>query len=270
MAIRLYWWHEKRASGDENYGDLMAQYLVEKIAKKKVIAIKHPAKGLHKYFYKHYVTIGSIISAATTRSIVWGSGIIKKNENIREATFAAVRGPKTRQRILDLGYTCPEVYGDPAILLPKYFNPTEDKVYELGIIPHYVDYQNVKASLEDDARIKVINLLTKSVEDVTREILQCKTIISSSLHGVIVPQTYGIPALWVKFSEKLSGDNIKFYDYYESVGIDFNAEQFIDNKALSFDNLVGLLHSNKSLLLPDKEILDSRRAELLKHCPFAS
>jgi hypothetical protein len=77
MAIRLYWWHEKRASGDENYGDLLSQYLVEKISKKRVVAIKHPSKGWHKHFFKHYLTIGSIISAATHKSIVWGSGIIK-------------------------------------------------------------------------------------------------------------------------------------------------------------------------------------------------
>jgi hypothetical protein len=269
MAIRLYWWHEKRASGDENYGDLLSQFLVEKISKQKVIAIKHPAKGLHKYFFKHYVTIGSIISSATKNSIVWGSGIIKKNENIRDAKFIAVRGPQTRKRILDLGFSCPEVYGDPAILLPDYYSNSKiQKEYEIGIIPHYVDFKTVNEVLKNDKRIKVIDLLTKDAHSVTDQILQCKTIISSSLHGIIIPQSYRIPALWIKFSNKLSGDNIKFYDYFESMNIDFKNEYFIEPKNLSFDLLKQKLEKNESVLLQNKEILEFRKKYLLKSCPF--
>ena len=151
--IRLYWWHENRENGLENYGDLLSKYLVEAISGKKVISIKHPLKGIHKYFFKNYVCIGSIISSASKQSIVWGSGIIKKNDNIREATFAAVRGPKTRSRILELGYDCPEVYGDPAILLPNYYNPKVEKKYKIGIIPHYVDYKQVKKAIANEERL---------------------------------------------------------------------------------------------------------------------
>lgn len=269
MAIRLYWWHENRSSGLENYGDVLSQYLVEKISKQKVIAIKHPAKGWHKYFFKHYVTIGSIISAVTKNSIVWGSGIIKKTETIRDAKFTAVRGPHTRQRILDLGYQCPEVYGDPAILLPDFYSPKITQQYEIGIIPHYVDYEAVKDALKNEKRIKVINLLTHSIEKTTNEILECKHIISSSLHGVIISQAYGIPALWIKFSNKLSGDNIKFYDYYESLNIDFNAEDFVEPNNLSYDLLAEKLEQNKEVLLPESDILQHRKTELLKNCPFA-
>lgn len=268
MAIKLYWWHEKRASGEENYGDLLSQYLVEKISREKVVAIKHPSKGLHKYFYNHYLTIGSIISSATKKSIVWGSGIIKKDDNIREAKFIAVRGPKTRDRILEQGFNCPEVYGDPAILLPNYYNPEVKKKYSIGVVPHYVDYKAIKEALSEDKNIKVINLLTQSVEDTTKEILECNHIISSSLHGVIVSQAYKIPALWVKFSEKLSGDNIKFYDYYESMNIDFDAEQLLSGKEIGSDVLQELLKKHKDVLLPKESILELRKKELLKHCPF--
>ncbi len=270
MAIRLYWWHEKRASGDENYGDLLSQFLVEKISKQKVIAIKHPAKGLHKYFFKHYITIGSIISSATKRSIVWGSGIIKKDDKIRDAKFTAVRGPQTRKRILDMGFSCPEVYGDPAILLPEYYKKEIEKTFEIGLIPHYVDYQAVNEALKDDKRVKVINLLTTDIEKTTDEILECKQIISSSLHGVIVSQSYRIPSLWIKFSNKLSGDNIKFYDYFESMNIEFKGEDFIEPKNLNFNLLKQKLEKNKSVLLLDESILELRKKELLKNCPFAT
>ena len=223
---------------------------------------------MHKYFFKHYVTIGSIISSATKKSIVWGSGIIKADDNISDAKFTAVRGPKTRQRILDLGFSCPEIYGDPAILLPNYYNPTVEKKYNIGIIPHYVDYESIKASLKDEKRIKVINLLTKSVEDTTNEILECKHIISSSLHGVIVSQAYRIPSLWIKFSSKLSGDNIKFYDYYESMRINFNAESLLEPEKLTYNLLKNNLTETKSVLLQEEYVLKERQDLLLKSCPF--
>ena len=268
MAIRLYWWHEKRASGLENYGDLLSKYILERISRQKVICIEHPNKGLHKYFFKHYVSIGSIISSVNKNSIVWGSGIIKKNDNIRDAKFLAVRGPKTRQRILEMGYNCPEVYGDPAILLPNFYKPLVKKKYTIGVIPHYIDYKEVCEVFKNDSRTKVINLLTNSVEKTTRHILECEQIISSSLHGVIVPQGYGIPSLWVKFSNKLSGDNIKFYDYFESTNINFKSENRIEPSDLCYEKLKQLLNDNKKVLLPNPIILELRKKQLLNSCPF--
>ncbi len=45
--------------------------------------------------------------------------------------------------------------------------------------------------------------------------------ISTSLHGIIVSQAHNIPSLWYRILEKpLTGDSIKFYDYFSSVGID--------------------------------------------------
>ena len=269
MAIRLYWWHEKRLSKLENYGDLLSQYLAEKISNQKVIAIEHPSKGFQKYLYKHYITIGSIISSATKKSIIWGSGIIKKNDNIRRAKFLAVRGPRTRQRILDLGLDCPEVYGDPGILLPDFYeNKLIKKKFKIGVIPHYIDFIKVNEKLKNDKRIKVINLLTDNIEKTTDEILECQNIISSSLHGLIIPQTYRIPSLWVKFSNNLSGDNIKFYDYFESMDINFFTENFMNIEDLKFELLFKKLEENKSILLQEKAILDHRKMLLLKNCPF--
>ncbi|CAH8295308.1 polysaccharide pyruvyl transferase [Mariniflexile fucanivorans] len=268
MGIRLYWWREKRKNGLENYGDLLSKYLVEKISNKKVISIKHPLKGFHKYFFKHYICIGSIISSASKKSIVWGSGIIKKNDNIRNAKFLAVRGPETRAKILEKGFECAEVYGDPAILLPDYYSPKIKKIYELGIVPHYVDYDRVVEVFSNEKNIKIINLLTTDIEKTTDEILECEKIISSSLHGLILPHAYGIPAIWIKFSDKLSGDNIKFYDYYKSMDIDFNAESLIDLTNTSFQNLNRLFEVNKLFLLPKESILNSRKKALINSCPF--
>lgn len=266
--VFLYWWQMKRKDGRENYGDLLSKFLAGKISGKKVYTVKHPSKRLFKHVFKHYLSIGSIITSANKNSVVWGSGIIKANENVRKATFLAVRGPKTRERLLQLGYDVPEVYGDPAILLPRFLSPIVEKKYNLGVIPHYVDYPQVKEALKNNPNVKVIDFLTHNIEKTTEEILECRQIISSSLHGLIVSQSYGIPALWVRFSNKLSGDNIKFYDYFESVGINYQEEYALTAEVVSEEKLASLFAATPNTLLPEPQMLALRQEQLLKSCPF--
>ena len=162
--------------------------------------------------------VGSILYASSKNAIVWGAGIISRYQNIKKPkSVLAVRGPLTRARFLELGYECPEIYGDPALLLPRFYKPKSDKKYELGIIPHYIDYSFVQRKIENvNNNVLVINLFYP-VEKVIDEICSCKRIISSSLHGVITSHAYEIPSIWVKFSNKLAGDDSKFIDYFLSV-----------------------------------------------------
>ncbi len=54
----------------------------------------------------------------------------------------AVRGPLTRQFLMDMGIDCPKIYGDPALLLPKLFpefKKSENPTKEYIIIPHHSD-----------------------------------------------------------------------------------------------------------------------------------
>ena len=220
--IKLFYWSsvifEKRA--EENYGDLLSKYIVEKLSGKEVRYYNAP-KSRKKWFKSEFLmAIGSIMSYATDKAKVWGSGIISKQDQFGPATFYAVRGPKSRERVLELGYACPEVYGDPALLLPSFYKPERIITHDLGIIPHYVDYPTVKAAYAAYPEIKVIDLLGSDVEGITNEILSCGRTISSSLHGLIVSHAYGVPSVWVKYSDKLTGDNVKFEDYLLSVGLE--------------------------------------------------
>jgi pyruvyltransferase len=265
--IRLFWWNEKyfHHKSQENYGDLLGKYLVEKIADKKVVFSIPKKFSLLDFFHPIYVTVGSILAHVNHKCVVWGSGIIQKDAMIKKAKFLAVRGPQTRKRLLVLGYQVPEVYGDPALLMPWYFNPKVEKKYAFGIIPHYKDYSMVKTWFSGSDSIHVIDLMTNDVESKTIEILQCEKVISSSLHGVIVAHAYGIPAVWQKFSDNLFGDDIKYQDYMESVEIPYYQPEVVSGvlKRYDLESLFGTYTS-----LPSTQQLDFLRKGLMQVCPF--
>jgi len=265
--IHLFWWSSVKLERkhQENFGDILSKYLVEKISGKQVVW-KDPSRGKWNPFRKKiYTTTGSILKHVSKDCIVWGSGIISKNDEVEEAEFLAVRGPETYNHLIDKGYKANKVFGDPAIVLPMFYKPKENKKYSFGIIPHYVDYEMISKWYSENSEIKVIDLLNDNVEEVIDEIVSCKQIISSSLHGVIVSHTYNIPAVWVQFSKKLSGDNIKFVDYFKSINLQPYSADFID-KPIDSEKFTNLIRNKPSL--PDEGIIDDLSIKLMEVCPF--
>ncbi len=265
--IPLFYWSEIKFifKKKENYGDLLSKYLVEKISGKQIQWVHPKKQAWYKWDKTNYVTIGSILHHASKESIVWGSGIIDKEQQIIKADYRAVRGPQTRKILLELGYECPEVYGDPALLLPRYYHPEVEKKYKLGVIPHYHDFTSISELYKNDPEILVIDLMTLDVEEVTREILSCKKTISSSLHGVIVSHAYEIPSIWVEFSNMIFGDGIKYRDYLESVEIPFYQAEFLDKK-MPLQEIELLFGLNPNL--PNEGIIEELCDILIKVCPF--
>ncbi|EGV44414.2 polysaccharide pyruvyl transferase family protein [Bizionia argentinensis JUB59] len=266
-TVRLFWWSEPHLMGktNENYGDLIGKYLVEKINKKSVVWT-HPKRWSFKdYFQPIYVTAGSIMAHVNSKCVVWGSGIIQKNQQVKKAKFLAVRGPQTRENLLAQGYNVTEVYGDPALLLPKYYNPDRVKIYKLGIVPHYADYEFVKSIYDDNLDVLIIDLMTTDIEATTDLFLKCERIISSSLHGIIVAHAYQIPAVWVAFSDKLFGDGIKFQDYFESV----NLVCYVPENVHNWSDLQHVIqHFETFPNLPEEDHIKFLQDGLLKVCPF--
>lgn len=264
--IRLFWFSEilLMKKNKENYGDLLGKYIVEKISKRKVTFVNPRHFNIKDYFVPKYYTIGSILANVRGNSIVWGSGIIQRDAVVQKAKYLAVRGPRTRERLLELGFECPAVYGDPALLLPRFYINVLPKKYKLGIIPHYVDYKQMH-ELYKDGDVKVIDLMTNDIEDVTKQILECEKILSTSLHGVIVPHAYNIPALWVKISDKVFGDDIKYQDYFESVDIPCYKIEFSKDK-LPLEDLNSLFE--RYPVLPDRQKIEIVSKKLMEVCPF--
>ncbi len=248
-------------SRKENYGDLLSKYIFEKISKQKV-KWHDPRKNKT---VAHYFGVGSILAFTNSKSVVWGSGIIDVNHSVANCSFKAVRGPQSRKRLIDLGFHCPPVYGDPALLMPLFFNPKIEVKYPLGIVPHFREFNYAKSLFKNVAGIKIIDLLTNDIEETTREILSCQKIITSSLHGLIVAHTYNIPAVWIKLSHQLHGDGIKFQDYLESVGLVNYKGAWVESLN-DLEKEVKKLELNNSL--PEARLLKTLRTGLMESCPF--
>lgn len=131
-----------------------------------------------------------------------------------DSTFnvCATRGPISRKLLGGAG-TGP--FCDPVWILPRFFNPQVEKKYELGIILHLSELDGrelsagplesvVRAHIPDSLKgsVKTINTLTAidaaSMGDKMTEILECKRIVSTSLHGLVIAESYNIPCIyWV-------------------------------------------------------------------------
>ena len=207
-----------------NLGDDINIALVESLSGKKTRLYN---SYLH-FSLTNYMVIGSIIeNFADKNSNIWGSGAIygdPQKLNVFPKKVLAVRGRLTRNILLQKGIDCPEVFGDPALLLPYIYKPCKKKKWDLGLIPHMYDYDSrfIQAYAENN-RVHIINLKNYTDwHDVIDEIVQCRYILSSSLHGLIISDTYEIPNMWIKISDRLLGGSFKFLDYFSGVGRNTN------------------------------------------------
>ncbi len=171
---------------------------------------------------RHLYAIGSILLGYQNATI-WGSGFgynqLQKpyfpldcvlHRLRHRVDIRAVRGPLTRQILLKMGYACPEVYGDPAILMPLIYQPQPPERKPYIVVPHYSTlprYEgqpNILGTYRQDFRVFLDRLCAADL------------VISASLHGIILAETYGIPA--VMLADTPSSDITKYKDWYLSTG----------------------------------------------------
>lgn len=204
--MRTAWWSRAPAPG--NLGDMLTPVVLE--------ALDVPVRWDPRRSAEIMAT-GSIIRFTQPHQTVWGSGAMRAGDRPSPgARYLAVRGPRTRAVVLRSGGTCPEVYGDPAMLLGECTTEHVGKVHDLGIVPHYVDHGSVRRAYPDE---RVIDVLRAEPMQVVREIRECRTVVSSSLHGIVVAHAFGIPAAWFRWSDGLDGDDTKFHDHADAVGV---------------------------------------------------
>lgn len=240
-----------------NFGDLMSPWLLEKMTSRKVIRADTTRP--------HYVMIGSIINKGTPQSIFWGTGTYgteAKREVDAEAQYTAVRGPLTRSKLgaaMGFGIDVPPVYGDPALLAPLYFYPKVKVTHEYGVVVRWKERSWAKAKYGPG--VKLIDFARGDIEEVIRDMLSCRRILSSSLHGLIVADAYGIPNAWLASGTPRGGE-FKFHDYFASVR-KLRTVQVFDPAAQEVT--ADLLRDSLEF---DGRLIDFNYRTLLDACPF--
>lgn len=194
-----------------NFGDALNQYMIEILSGKKCVFSNSDSDTL-----KH-VCIGSILNWDIHNAVIWGSGIANKNDYIPNKDIRLVRGHISKNQAIQCGNNCHDIpVGDPALILPLIYNPEVSITHDLAIFPHYVDIETAYQMFGDS--IKIIDPLMP-IETVIKEIKSCKQILSSSLHGLIVSDAYGVKTKWISITDRIGGDGTKYLDYYTSIGI---------------------------------------------------
>lgn len=236
----VYWW-DKRS----NFGDAVGPWLIERMTGLSPVNARNTNISNRPLF-----TVGSIIGQLTRDAAdIWGSGLIAPLEGARleklsglsDIKVHAVRGTATREELISkLGWSVPEVYGDPALLLPRFLTPEHGQPSEgkISVVPHYVHAKYFKSVTGKDLHVVDVK---QGLETVVSEIAASRICVSTSLHGVIVAQAYNVPWVWLRIHDhKLGGDQFKFDDFFSTLDADAVASSDVsgaDAGALDFGNL---------------------------------
>ncbi|MEP7764631.1 polysaccharide pyruvyl transferase family protein [Sanguibacter sp. 25GB23B1] len=204
----------------DNFGDLLGPYVVEKVVRthdgltpypvpRRLPPGRRPRTG-------HLLTIGSVMHFARTGDTVWGTGVNGKiHPDVYRFTtldVRAVRGLHTQRFLTERGIDVPDVYGDPALLLP-HLDPrvttwAADKRHTLAVIPNLnevADWQDHPAFVDPRG----------SLDTIIERLARSERVVSSSLHGLIISEALGIPVALVRSRAEPS---FKYDDYVSGTG----------------------------------------------------
>jgi hypothetical protein len=211
IAVGTYWWTEL-----PNWGDRLTPFLLERFAKIRAVHTDPTSSSL--------ISLGSIIEHMPPgwHGVVAGAGFIREDSPsvLGHANIQGVRGPLTARK---LSYRPDAVaIGDPGLLADELV-PLPEKEYDLGILPHVNDHElNQMHDWRGSWSVRYINPLDDPLS-VVKAIGSCRKLVTSSLHGLIVADAFGVPRRFEPNDAWLSnpheGGLFKFQDYHQSIGM---------------------------------------------------
>ncbi len=208
-CVELFYW--RPSNGSQNFGDHLSHVVVSTVLYRHERLLDEEVKNPRRL-----LAIGSILHFAKDGDVIWGSGVNGKvpesTHQFKNLDVRAVRGPLTKEFLSKRGIYVPEVYGDPALLLPLLFPSrfrTDQKRRELAVVPNLHDINLVR---HDESFISPLLPWYQVVD----AIVSSDRVVASSLHGLIIAEAFGIPATYLRLSETEA--LFKFEDYYQGTG----------------------------------------------------
>lgn len=222
---RRYWGKRKIYkmavfSGFSNFGDVMNLYIGRYVYDWCFIPVWHDADLYCIGSLLNYMCLNlqnkdnvTVVGAGMHRDLC-----VPQNKKTK-IKILALRGKTSFESVKKYNHLGEVVLGDPAILLRKMIkqNMLKEQKY-IGVIPHFYDRDSEYIKNITAENVKIINVGENPIQNI-REIMECKCVLSSSLHGLIFADALGIPSQWVLFSDKVIGKEMKFEDYYSVYGI---------------------------------------------------
>ncbi|WP_353827030.1 polysaccharide pyruvyl transferase family protein [Agromyces sp. SYSU T0242] len=203
LVVPTTWW-----DGHPNFGDDLTPWLLPEYGVAPVHRVARSAR---------LSGVGSILEFLPEEydGAVWGSGLMYGQPHpLPRAKVLAVRGHLTRDLI---GAPEDVALGDPGILVARR-SPRPRVRWDVALVPHGHHRQHEPFMSMADAsglRVHVVNVHQPAAR-VVREIAAADAVVTTSLHGLVTADAYGIPASWTMLEPPLSGGPFKFHDY-ESV-----------------------------------------------------
>lgn len=261
-----------------NMGDLLNKDIIEKMFSCNVqrtnylfAKISGIGSGLGNYTLEGPLwkkVLKRLSTVFFPNAYIWGTGFVnyKKNDEkiYKNLTFCAVRGELSKARVEKLlGKKLTIPTGDAGILASYLLNDVEiEKKYNVGIIAHYKEKNE---PIFKELLTKFDNSTFIDVQDtpynVTKKISECKVIISSSLHGLIIADSFNIPNVHIVVTNNLLGDGFKFDDYYSAYGL---KHEYIDMNKETIDSLEYVKNNYKIT----KKMVDDKKRSMIDSFPF--
>lgn len=197
--VRVWAWSKP---GIKNFGDELGPAILLRLGVRPV-RVYAPSNA-------DIVTCGSVMSYISGQEkIIWGTGDTKPHKiDASKFDIRAVRGTLTADQV----NASPRVpLGDPGILVGRLWGRPWKKRWRCGWVPHYV----ARKEDEPPGVDKVIDP-TGDVDAVIADMGRCATIVSSSLHGLIVAASMRIPTMRIS-DRRIIGGDYKYLDYLSAM-----------------------------------------------------
>lgn len=222
-VIKAYWWNDP-TKVSSNFGDALAPYLLKEFAgvtaewsplsKAKVVSIGSVLEHIPPTWGGYILGSGRLLQSGLSVA----GGYEGKKIRLTKAKIISLRGPLSARGLSG----CSKItYGDPGLLADELVGPQE-KLYDLGILPHWSDKELIPRfqAMNIKGEVKIIRP-TSNPLTVVRQIGQCRRLVTSSLHGIIVADAFGGIDRRLEIAStmggKEEGGEFKFKDYHASI-----------------------------------------------------